>query len=105
MKDIFYLDNEYNLYDKEGNVICNLRDNASEYGVDLVSNMVYKNGELVGMIDDPNALGMSHKNSDTKVRRLVPGNNQNGNFGMGKISIIGLLLVVGIVFIIYMVLR
>lgn len=101
--EIFYIDSEYNLLNQEGNIVCNLRDNTSVYGVNLVDNTVYRDGVKIGVVDDINSL---NRNSivDTKVRRLVPDNKRN-NFGIGKISIMGIILGLGLLFIVYLIVR
>lgn len=102
-EEIFYIDGEYNLLNQEGNILCNLRDNTSAYGVNLVDNTVYKDGIKIGVVDDINSLNRSSM-LDTKVRKLVPEDKKN-NFGIGKISIMGLILGLGLLFIVYLIVR
>lgn len=99
----FYLDDDSNLYDKDGNIICNINSD-NEYRVDYVNNGVYYNGVMVGVLDDYRTMGINQeiKKENTLKRVLVPDNN---NSGIIKITIMGVLLGVFSMLIVYLMVR
>lgn len=99
----FYLDDDSNLYDKDGNIICNINSD-NEYSVDYVNNGVYYNGVMVGVLDDYRTMGINQeiKKENTLKRVLVPDNN---NSGIIKITIMGVLLGVFSMLIVYLMVR
>ena len=103
----YYLDDDCNLYDKDGNLLCNM-NYSSEYKIDVNDNSVYHNDKKVGVVDDYRSLGTSQEKKQENVLRrvLVPNNNNDSdNSGIIKISIMGVLLGIFIMIVMYLIVR
>lgn len=100
----FYLDDEGNLYNLDGNILGNINNN-SDYKIDYMDNSVYHNDVKVGILDDYRMMGISQEKqkNNTLKRVLVPNNNNNN--GIVKISIMGVLLGLFIMMIMYLLVR
>lgn len=102
--ETFYIDDEGNLYDKDGNVMGNINYD-SEYQIDINDNSLYKDGKKIGVIDDYRALGVSQEKSQENVMRRVLLPNNTSNNGIIRISIIGVLLGISLLVIFYLIVR
>ena len=102
--ETFYIDDEGNLYDKDGNVMGNINYN-SEYQIDVNDNSLYKDGKKIGVIDDYRALGVSQEKRQENVLRRVLLPNNTSNNGIIRISIIGVLLGISLLVIFYLIVR
>ncbi len=102
--ETFYIDDEGNLYDKDGNVMGNINYD-SEYQININDNSLYKDGKKIGVIDDYRALGVSQEKSQENVMRRVLLPNNTSNNGIIRISIIGVLLGISLLVIFYLIVR
>ena len=101
----YYIDDDGNLYDKDGNLLCNM-NNSGEYKIDVNDNSVYYNDKKVGMVDDYRSLGTSQeKKQENVLKRVLVPNNNSDNKGIIKMSIMGLLLGIFIMIMMYLIVR
>lgn len=101
----YYIDDDGNLYDKDGNLLCNM-NNSGEYKIDVNDNSVYYNDKKVGMVDDYRSLGTSQeKKQENVLKRVLVPNSNSDNKGIIKMSIMGLLLGIFIMIMMYLIVR
>lgn len=101
----YYIDDDGNLYDKDGNLLCNM-NNSGEYKIDVNDNSVYYNDKKVGMVDDYRSLGTSQeKKQENVLKRVLVPNNNSDNKGIIKMSIMGVLLGIFIMIVMYLIVR
>ena len=101
----YYIDDDGNLYDKDGNLLCNM-NNSGEYKIDVNDNSVYYNDKKVGVVDDYRSLGTSQeKKQENVLKRVLVPNNNSDNKGIIKMSIMGLLLGIFIMIVMYLIVR
>lgn len=101
----YYIDDDGNLYDKDGNLLCNM-NNSGEYKIDVNDNSVYYNDKKVGMVDDYRTLGTSQeKKQENVLKRVLVPNSNSDNKGIIKMSIMGLLLGIFIMIMMYLIVR
>lgn len=101
----YYIDADGNLYDKDGNLLCNM-NNSGEYKIDVNDNSVYYNDKKVGMVDDYRSLGTSQeKKQENVLKRVLVPNSNSDNKGIIKMSIMGLLLGIFIMIMMYLIVR
>lgn len=101
----YYIDDDGNLYDKDGNLLCNM-NNSGEYKIDVNDNSVYYNDKKVGVVDDYRTLGTSQeKKQENVLKRVLVPNSNSDNKGIIKMSIMGLLLGIFIMIVMYLIVR
>lgn len=101
----YYIDDDGNLYDKDGNLLCNM-NNSGEYKIDVNDNSVYYNDKKVGVVDDYRTLGTSQeKKQENVLKRVLVPNSNSDNKGIIKMSIMGLLLGIFIMIMMYLIVR
>ena len=101
----YYIDDDGNLYDKDGNLLCNM-NNSGEYKIDVNDNSVYYNDKKVGVVDDYRTLGTSQeKKQENVLKRVLVPNGNSDNKGIIKMSIMGLLLGIFIMIVMYLIVR
>lgn len=101
----YYIDDDGNLYDKDGNLLCNM-NYSGEYKIDVNDNSVYYNDKKVGVVDDYRSLGTSQeKKQENVLKRVLVPNNNSDNKGIIKMSIMGVLLGIFIMIVMYLIVR
>lgn len=101
----YYIDDDGNLYDKDGNLLCNM-NNSGEYKIDVNDNSVYYNDKKIGVVDDYRTLGTSQeKKQENVLKRVLVPNSNSDNKGIIKMSIMGLLLGIFIMIMMYLIVR
>ena len=101
----YYIDDDGNLYDKDGNLLCNI-NSSGEYKIDANDNSVYYNDKKVGVVDDYRTLGTSQeKKQENVLKRVLVPNSNSDNKGIIKMSIMGLLLGIFIMIMMYLIVR
>lgn len=101
----YYIDDDGNLYDKDGNLLCNI-NSSGEYKIDANDNSVYYNDKKVGVVDDYRTLGTSQeKKQENVLKRVLVPNSNSDNKGIIKMSIMGLLLGIFIMIMVYLIVR
>ena len=101
----YYIDDDGNLYDKDGNLLCNI-NSSGEYKIDVNDNSVYYNDKKVGVVDDYRTLGTSQeKKQENVLKRVLVPNSNSDNKGIIKMSIMGLLLGIFIMIMMYLIVR
>lgn len=101
----YYIDDDGNLYDKDGNLLCNM-NYSGEYKIDVNDNSVYYNDKKVGVVDDYRSLGTGQeKKQENVLKRVLVPNNNSDNKGIIKMSIMGVLLGIFIMIVMYLIVR
>lgn len=69
VENVFFLDEQYNIYDNDGNVLGKISENG--YSIDFDNNCLVKNGQTIGSIGDYKDMGKSMVDSYTKPKVRV----------------------------------
>ena len=85
---IYFLDNEYNIYDEDSNLVGKIGNNG--FVIDENNNLVY-NGNIIGVIGG-NLIDLEQTNNLNRSRGNVKGLKKNANAGFGQIMVVSLIL-------------